>query len=114
MTIDLLPYLDDSQPKYLAIARALSRAIRSGELTPGTRLPPHRQLAEHIGVSVQTVSRAYSQAEKMGLVQARVGSGTWINALDDAREKGLSVIPTCPYAENWISEHPDYQDLLAG
>ncbi|WP_442487502.1 MocR-like ectoine utilization transcription factor EhuR [Halomonas litopenaei] len=86
MTIDLLPYLDDSQPKYLAIARALSRAIRSGELTPGTRLPPHRQLAEHIGVSVQTVSRAYSQAEKMGLVQARVGSGTWINALDDNRE----------------------------
>ena len=34
-------------------------------------------------------------------------------ALDDAREKGLSVIPTCPYVENWISEHPDYQDLLA-
>ena len=34
-------------------------------------------------------------------------------ALDDAREKGLSVIPTCPYAEKWISEHPDYQDLLA-
>jgi len=86
MTIDLNPYLDDSGPKYLSIARALSRAIRSGELTPGTRLPPHRQLAEHMGVSVQTVSRAYAQAEKMGLVQARIGSGTWINALDDARE----------------------------
>ncbi|MDN3557055.1 PLP-dependent aminotransferase family protein [Halomonas maura] len=86
MTIDLTPYLSDTGPKYLAIARALSEAIRQGDLTPGTRLPPHRQLAETLNVSVQTVSRAYAQAEKMGLVQARVGSGTWINALDDARE----------------------------
>ncbi|MCE9682518.1 PLP-dependent aminotransferase family protein [Halomonas alkalisoli] len=86
MTIDLTPYLTDTGPKYLAIARALSEAIRLGELTPGTRLPPHRQLAESLAVSVQTVSRAYAQAEKMGLVQARVGSGTWVNALDDARE----------------------------
>ncbi|PMR73237.1 PLP-dependent aminotransferase family protein [Billgrantia endophytica] len=86
MTIDLTPYLTDTGPKYLAIARALSEAIRQGELTPGTRLPPHRQLAESLAVSVQTVSRAYAQAEKMGLLQARVGSGTWVNALDDARE----------------------------
>lgn len=86
MTIDLTPYLSDTGPKYLAIARALSEAIRQGDLAPGTRLPPHRQLAETLDVSVQTVSRAYAQAEKMGLVQARVGSGTWINALDDARE----------------------------
>ncbi|MDR5858895.1 PLP-dependent aminotransferase family protein [Halomonas eurihalina] len=86
MTINLTPYLSETGPKYLAIARALSEAIRQGELTPGTRLPPHRQLADTLGVSVQTVSRAYSQAEKMGLVQARTGSGTWINALDDTRE----------------------------
>ncbi|SEM05331.1 PLP-dependent aminotransferase family protein [Halomonas caseinilytica] len=86
MTIDLTPYLSHTGPKYLAIARALSEAIRQGELTPGTRLPPHRQLADTLGVSVQTVSRAYAQAEKMGLVQARTGSGTWINALDDTRE----------------------------
>ncbi|QJQ95807.1 MULTISPECIES: PLP-dependent aminotransferase family protein [Halomonadaceae] len=86
MTIDLTPYLSSQGPKYLAIARALSEAIRQGELVVGSRLPPHRQLADSLGVSVQTVSRAYAQAEKMGLVQARVGSGTWVNALDDGRE----------------------------
>lgn len=131
MTIDLLGQLaalidglpDDGQPKYLAIARALSRGIRSGELMPGTRLPPHRRLAEHIGVSVQTVSRAYAQAEKMGLVQARVGSGTWINALDDNRESAylrageprseqalidLSIAhPVCPPAH-----HQRFRDSL--
>ncbi|MCI0510216.1 GntR family transcriptional regulator [Chromohalobacter marismortui] len=86
MTIDLTPYLPTHGPKYLAIARALAEAIRQGDLTPGTRLPPHRCLAETLAVSVQTVSRAYAQAEKMGLVQARVGSGTWINTLDDGQE----------------------------
>ncbi|MEQ7870265.1 PLP-dependent aminotransferase family protein [Chromohalobacter salexigens] len=86
MTIDLTPYLPSQGPKYLAIARALAEAIRQGELTPGTRLPPHRCLADALAVSVQTVSRAYAQAEKMGLVQARVGSGTWINTLDDSQE----------------------------
>ncbi|GGX86115.1 GntR family transcriptional regulator [Litchfieldella qijiaojingensis] len=86
MTIDLTPYLPTHGPKYLAIARALSEAIRQGGLIPGSRLPPHRQLAESLGVSVQTVSRAYTEAEKMGLVQARVGSGTWVNAFDDSRE----------------------------
>ncbi|WP_148252994.1 MocR-like ectoine utilization transcription factor EhuR [Aidingimonas lacisalsi] len=86
MTIDLTPYLSEAGPKYLSIARALSEAIRQGDLAPGTRLPTHRQLADSLGVSVQTISRAYAQAEKMGLVQARVGSGTWINALDDRRE----------------------------
>ncbi|GHC17838.1 PLP-dependent aminotransferase family protein [Aidingimonas halophila] len=86
MTIDLTPYLSDTGPKYLAVARALSEAIRQGDLLPGTRLPTHRQLADSLEVSVQTISRAYAQAEKMGLVQARVGSGTWINTLDDSRE----------------------------
>ncbi|GED21158.1 PLP-dependent aminotransferase family protein [Halomonas halmophila] len=86
MTIDLSRYLTDSGPKYLAIARALSEAIRQGELPPSTRLPTHRELAEVMGISVQTVSRAYAQAEKMGLVQARTGSGTWVNALDDSRD----------------------------
>lgn len=99
MTIDLTPYLSKEGPKYLDIAQALAEAIRQGELPPGTRLPPHRQLAEALGVSVQTVSRAYAQAEKMSLVQARVGSGTWVNALDDARESEYLRSPE-PRLEN--------------
>ncbi|MDR5865519.1 MocR-like ectoine utilization transcription factor EhuR [Halomonas koreensis] len=125
MTIDLTPFMPDTGPKYLAIARALSEAIRQGALVPGSRLPPHRRLAEALGVSVQTVSRAYAQAEKMGLVQSRVGSGTWINALDDARESAylrgqeprhesalidLSIAhPVCP-----PSHHLAFREALAG
>jgi len=34
-------------------------------------------------------------------------------ALDDARERGLKVRPTCPYAVDYIAKHPDYTDLVA-
>lgn len=33
-------------------------------------------------------------------------------ALDDARARGLSVYPFCPYVSGWIQQHPDYVDLV--
>jgi hypothetical protein len=32
--------------------------------------------------------------------------------LDDARERGLAVLPFCPYIDSWIKKHPDYADLV--
>lgn len=33
-------------------------------------------------------------------------------SLDDARERGLAVLPFCPYLNSWIKKHPDYTDLV--
>jgi len=33
-------------------------------------------------------------------------------ALDDARTRGLAVLPFCPYVNSWIKKHPDYTDLV--
>jgi predicted GNAT family acetyltransferase len=33
-------------------------------------------------------------------------------SLDDARERGLAVLPYCPYITSWIRKHPDYADLI--
>ena len=33
-------------------------------------------------------------------------------SLDDARERGLSVLPFCPYINSWIKKHPEYTDLV--
>jgi hypothetical protein len=33
-------------------------------------------------------------------------------SLDDARERGLAVLPFCPYIASWIRKHPDYTDLV--
>jgi uncharacterized protein len=33
-------------------------------------------------------------------------------SLDDARERGLAVLPYCPYITSWIKNHPQYADLV--
>ena len=75
-------------PRYLAIAEALGEAIASGALLPGSRLPTHRELAEQLGVTVGTVSRAYGEAARRGLVSGEVGRGTFVRggAVDESAE----------------------------
>lgn len=80
MTIDLAPFMRPGQPKYLAIGNALTEAINTGVLVPGSKLPTHRELADTLGVSVQTVSNAYAHAEKQGAIYALVGSGTFVRS----------------------------------
>ncbi|MFY7958452.1 MAG: PLP-dependent aminotransferase family protein [Elsteraceae bacterium] len=65
-------------PVYLAIADALSADVQSGQLAPGARLPPQRALAEALGIDFTTVSRGYAEARKRGLVEGRVGQGTYV------------------------------------
>jgi uncharacterized protein len=35
-------------------------------------------------------------------------------ALDDARDRGLQVVPRCPFTADFIAQHPGYSDLLEG
>ncbi|HUQ79612.1 MAG TPA: PLP-dependent aminotransferase family protein [Gemmatimonadaceae bacterium] len=68
----------DTQPLYVAIADAIADDAESGRLAPGTRLPTHRALARSLGVDVTTVSRAYAEAHRRGLVVGHVGRGTYV------------------------------------
>jgi DNA-binding transcriptional MocR family regulator len=65
-------------PVYLAIANALSDDILAGTLPPGTRLPTQRELADSLGIHFTTVTRAYEEARRLGLVEGRVGKGTYV------------------------------------
>ncbi|WP_031221501.1 PLP-dependent aminotransferase family protein [Asticcacaulis benevestitus] len=67
-------------PMYLAIADALAMDIASGRLSAGVRLPPQRSLAETLEIDFTTVSRAYAEARKRGLVEGRVGQGTYVRS----------------------------------
>lgn len=33
-------------------------------------------------------------------------------ALDDARARGLAVLPFCPFIDGWIARHAEYVDLV--
>ena len=81
ISISWTPDIDKSAgPVYLAIADALSADIQSGRLAGGTRLPPQRTLAEVLGIDFTTVSRAYTEARRRGLVEGKVGQGTYVRA----------------------------------
>ncbi len=75
------PQLVESDgPRYIAIAEALARDLQAGRLRPGARLPTHRDLADQLGLTVGTVTRAYAEAARRGLVSGEVGRGTFVRA----------------------------------
>jgi DNA-binding transcriptional MocR family regulator len=67
-------------PRYRALSEAIAQNIASGTLPEGSRLPPQRDLAYRLGVTVGTVSRAYALAAERGLVSGEVGRGTYVRA----------------------------------
>ena len=56
-------------PIYNRIADALERDIRAGVLVGGSQLPTHRHLARDLGITPVTVTRAYAEATRRGLVE---------------------------------------------
>ncbi len=65
-------------PRYLALASAITEAIDSGALRPGAQLPPQRELAQRLNVTVGTVGRAYNIVKARQLVTGEVGRGTFV------------------------------------
>jgi DNA-binding transcriptional MocR family regulator len=78
MTISPSDIDSPGRPRYLAIADAIASKVAAGELSPGERLPTHRDLAWRIGVTIGTVTRAYAELERRGLTIGEVGRGTFV------------------------------------
>jgi DNA-binding transcriptional MocR family regulator len=78
---------ESTGPRYVAIADILARDISAGRLKTGDRLPTHRELAWKLGVTVGTVTRAYAEAERRGLIAGEVGRGTFI------RDRAIDTVP---------------------
>jgi DNA-binding transcriptional MocR family regulator len=81
-------------PTYRQVVEALANDIRSGRLRAGERLPPQRDLASSIGVTVGTITRAYQLAARQGLVGGEIGRGTYVRPLpgqDDGVPLDLSL-----------------------
>lgn len=68
------------RPAYRSLAQALIAAVETGELKPGDRLPTHRELAFKLGLSVQTVSRAYDSLIRTGIISGEVGRGSFVRS----------------------------------
>ena len=112
-----VPELENGRgPLYRRIAAALARDIHDGKLSAGERLPTHRSLAEALGITSNTVTKAYAEAERNGLVVSRAGRGSYVKGFpeqmaDAGAHKGLAI----DFATNSVSgEHfnPVFNRLL--
>jgi GntR family transcriptional regulator len=109
MLVNLDPH--DARPLYLQIIDEVRRALVVGSLRAEDPLPSVRELASELAVNPRTVSQAYQELERDGVVYVRRGQGTFVSpgiqpdreerralaravakrALLDARRNGLGV-----------------------
>ncbi len=64
--------------KHRLLTEKIVDDIEKGILQPATRMPTHRDLAHKLGLSVQTVSISYKEAERRGYLRGEVGRGTYV------------------------------------
>lgn len=83
--------VEDARMKYLGIVEALEADIRSGRVARGDRLPAQRAIAEALGIDLTTVTRAFNEARRRGLVSAQAGRGTFIS--ETVEGGGAQVVP---------------------
>lgn len=114
-------------PLYAHLVDALAEDIAQGILSEGTKLPPHRDLAYRLSIGVGTVTKAYEEAERRGLIVAHVGRGSFVARPMQAQTKrsdapynlAMSIAPAAPAqariaeAMNALRRTPDLADMLA-
>ncbi|CAD6543399.1 Vitamin B6 salvage pathway transcriptional repressor PtsJ [Paraburkholderia sabiae] len=66
------------ESKYKRLVKAIASDIESESLRAGARLPPQRDVASELSVSVQTVTNAYKELERQGLIRCEVGRGSFV------------------------------------
>lgn len=93
-------------PKYLAIAETIARDIAAGVLMPGSRLPPQRMLAEQLGVDLTTITRAYGEAQRLGLIEGDGRRGSFV------RSKPPESIPYTEPADAGMNAPPEAPDRM--
>ena len=78
--MEWIPTISESQgPLYQRIVAALESDVAAGRLVRGQQLPTHRALAKALGVDLTTVTRAYSEARRRGLIDAQIGRGSFVS-----------------------------------
>ncbi|MCC0642698.1 MULTISPECIES: PLP-dependent aminotransferase family protein [unclassified Clostridioides] len=105
------PQLNNRKPPiYKTLAMLLEEDIEKGNLNPGDKLPPQRELADFLDLNLSTITRAFKLCEEKGLICAKVGKGTFISSdvnvsntlLYQTESKGIIELGTVhpPYEQN--------------
>lgn len=100
------------RPRYLAIADAIAEDISNGTLSPSDRLPPQRKLALRLDMDFTTVARGYVEAQRRGLIESRIGQGTFVLASAKRRHAPMVRHPEIVDLSMNLPPEPDDPELL--
>ena len=84
---------EPEEHKYQLIFENLQEGISSGRYAPGSRLPSELELVRRFDVCRVTAAKAIKKLQQLGLVERRVGSGTYVKAqpVESSRLFGLLI-----------------------
>jgi DNA-binding transcriptional MocR family regulator len=109
MTIWIPELTESGEPLYQSLMRALQSDIENGTLSPDTRLPTQRELADSLKIAIGTVTRAYAEAERRGLIRSEGRRGTFVGGPRTGRSMLASLVKGRPDAIDLSKNHPSYE-----
>jgi DNA-binding transcriptional MocR family regulator len=80
-----------NHPLHLGLASAIANAITEGKLSKGQKLPTHRYMADKLGLSVHTVSKAYDNLRRQNLIDGQVGRGSYVLDQDTQNDQPFQL-----------------------
>jgi DNA-binding transcriptional MocR family regulator len=110
MTNSWIPNIEGEGPVYISIIKALVHDIRSGALASDTRLPTHRELSDILGVATGTVTRAYTEAERRGLIHSEGRRGTFVGKSSHSRPALSALMEGGEHLIDLSKNHPTYSE----
>ena len=78
-------------PTYMEIVQQICDNIRNDALSPGTKLPPERALAQQFGIGRQCLREAFSVLAVLGVVEVRKSKGVFVTATAPLQLQTLSL-----------------------
>ena len=91
----------EALPAYLQIVEQTRQALEHGRLEVGDQLPTAREVVSTTGINPNTVLKAYRELERQGLVEGRVGTGTFVTG-DLARLRSDLASPVADELRGWL------------
>ena len=103
---------DDKKYAYTAIINRIRTMIRTGELTPGDRLPPERKLAETFGVSRNSLRQAFQALAERGILESRQGDGTYLLIPIDAAFSGDAIVEAIREQRDFLHDIIEFRRMI--
>ena len=84
-------------PAYRQLIEKITSFIKSGQINPGDKLPPERELAEKLKIARGTIKKAYEELQRDNILEVVQGKGSFVSSSQDAvsgsgMEKAMKII----------------------